>query len=798
MVDSADEPPLSSRLHSWAKNTFPAASSLNPLRSRHEDPVRPSNPRSDDTSVRSNHASHESSAAGPATSQLHPGAADTVQQNPFALDKKGDGTPPTTIETTDTKVEAPLVQRFVRDVKRILYSSWINWLLVFVPVGIVLGVLVDWVHTDLVSPTAVFAINAVAIIPLASLLAYATESVAVKLGDTVGALLNVTFGNAVELIIFIIALAANEVRVVQAAALGSILSNLLLILGMCFVAGGLRFREQLYNATVSQMSACLLCLSVISLLLPTAFHASFSNTNRADHVVLKVSRGTSIVLLLVYLMYLLFQLKSHAFMYQSTPQHLIDEESHPGVLADILNSSSSSESSSSSSSDSDSSSGSHTTAKRFRRALRRKRRKSTSSTKDSITVAGLRRSPSVHTGPGGSMNQNAMTAPHDLEPVFSGDEADVDGEGRTGSQRSRVRAVHSRDFESGIQQDQLSEKSKKRHKKSKKSKRSKKEEKQKEVDKNEGAELEKENVIKTETTTSFSTSNSLLPQVGFASEVQEIPADGVRKPFNIRNIGDAVKPAFNSTVFPHHEALGRSLAIPIRPLSQPRSSSRGLRRTSSMPDMIHPVVSVVPGQPNQDGMSVPIQPLTSEVGTEVLTEEVVETKEHLSRTSALILLLVSTGLVAICAEFLVGSIDYLIANSGVSQAFIGLIILPIVGNAAEHVTAVTVAAKNKMDLAINIALGSSIQIALFVTPLMVILGWIIKTDMSLYFSLFETISLFASALIVGFLMIDGRSNYLEGALLIAAYVIIAVAAFFYPTCDLSSASGPLEGTDRVC
>jgi Ca2+:H+ antiporter len=163
-----------------------------------------------------------------------------------------------------------LVDRFLRDVKRILYASWINWLLIFVPVGIILGILVDWVQIDVVSPTVVFAINAVAIIPLASLLAYATESVAIKLGDTIGALLNVTFGNAVELIIFIIALAANEVRVVQAAALGSILSNLLLILGMCFVCGGLRFREQLYNSTVSQMSACLLCLSVISLLLPVS------------------------------------------------------------------------------------------------------------------------------------------------------------------------------------------------------------------------------------------------------------------------------------------------------------------------------------------------------------------------------------------------------------------------------------------------------------------------------------------------------------------------------------------------
>jgi Ca2+:H+ antiporter len=144
---------------------------------------------------------------------------------------------------------------------------------------------------------------------------------------------------------------------------------------------------------------------------------------------------------------------------------------------------------------------------------------------------------------------------------------------------------------------------------------------------------------------------------------------------------------------------------------------------------------------------------------------------------------------------MVDSIDYLVENTGVSEAFIGLIVLPIVGNAAEHVTAVTVASKNKMDLAIGVAIGSSIQIALFVTPVIVLLGWCLNTDMSLYFSLFETISLFASAFIVNYLILDGRSNYLEGALLIAAYVIIAVAAFFYPSCEnLSTASGPRDSS----
>lgn len=214
-----------------------------------------------------------------------------------------------------------------------------------------------------------------------------------------------------------------------------------------------------------------------------------------------------------------------------------------------------------------------------------------------------------------------------------------------------------------------------------------------------------------------------------------------------------------------------------------------------MPDMIHPTISntkAVLAQPNSAGQGPAEQQIDGE------EQEQDEGKCHLSGTSAIVMLLVTTAFVAICAEFLVGSIDHLISSTGISQAFVGLIILPLVGNAAEHVTAVTVAVKNKMDLAIAIALGSSIQVAILITPFMVVLGWIIKQDMSLYFSLFETVSLFASALIVGFLLIDGRSNYLEGALLIAAYVIIALAAFYYPNCGLSTVSGLTDDLSRNC
>ena len=116
-------------------------------------------------------------------------------------------------------------------------------------------------------------------------------------------------------------------------------------------------------------------------------------------------------------------------------------------------------------------------------------------------------------------------------------------------------------------------------------------------------------------------------------------------------------------------------------------------------------------------------------------------------TAALWLVLV-TVLVAVCAEYLVDSIDSIVASTGISKTFIGLILLPIVGNAAEHVTAVVVSYKNKMDLAIGVSIGSSMQIALLVTPFLVILGWIIGQPMSLHFETFETVVFFLSVLIV--------------------------------------------------
>ena len=148
----------------------------------------------------------------------------------------------------------------------------------------------------------------------------------------------------------------------------------------------------------------------------------------------------------------------------------------------------------------------------------------------------------------------------------------------------------------------------------------------------------------------------------------------------------------------------------------------------------------------------------------VAEEEEEEEEVHMSPWAAAAVLIFVTILVSICADYLVASIDPLVERANISQNFIGLILIPIVGNAAEHVTAVVVAVKNKMDLAMGVAIGSSIQIALFVTPFLVVLGWIMDREMNMRFETFETVAFVLSVLVVTYTVQDGKSNYLEGAM----------------------------------
>jgi Ca2+:H+ antiporter len=162
------------------------------------------------------------------------------------------------------------------------------------------------------------------------------------------------------------------------------------------------------------------------------------------------------------------------------------------------------------------------------------------------------------------------------------------------------------------------------------------------------------------------------------------------------------------------------------------------------------------------------------------TQEVGEMPPRWSAKTSLIVLSVSTIAVAVVSEILVGSIEPLVDTLGWTQLFVGVIFLAIIGNAAEHFSAVTVALKDRMDLSLQIAIGSAAQIAMLVAPLLVLLSLVLGHPMNLVFNLFELVAIVLSVMAINLVVVDGESNWLEGLQLIAAYVIAGIAFFFHP------------------
>ena len=219
--------------------------------------------------------------------------------NPFHKTKQEDGAP----EIQKSKKPRRLFKKskdkqtftFMSQIRATLLNSYINILLIFVPIGIA-------VNYAKISPAAIFVINFIAIIPLAAMLSYATEEIALRTGETIGGLLNATFGygikyasrgatpeantsncsNAVELIVSILALVQGQVDIVQESLIGSMLSNLLLVMGMCFFFGGINREKQHFNITVAQTASSLLALAVGSLIIPAAFQAWADGSREFD------------------------------------------------------------------------------------------------------------------------------------------------------------------------------------------------------------------------------------------------------------------------------------------------------------------------------------------------------------------------------------------------------------------------------------------------------------------------------------------------------------------------------------
>jgi Ca2+:H+ antiporter len=193
---------------------------------------------------------------------------------------------------------------------KISFKPSLHWLFAFIPVTVVLE------HVKGLSPPLLFFSAALAIVPIAGLIVESTEHIAKRTGDTIGGLLNATFGNAPELIIAVAALKAGLYEMVLASLVGAILANLLFAQGAAFLLGGLKNHEQKFNASSTRLYSSMMLIAVISLIVPSAF-SRFLADKDADAVVNSLNTSFCVVLLAIYGLYLLFTLRTHSDLFKS-------------------------------------------------------------------------------------------------------------------------------------------------------------------------------------------------------------------------------------------------------------------------------------------------------------------------------------------------------------------------------------------------------------------------------------------------------------------------------------------------
>ncbi|KAF8486151.1 Sodium/calcium exchanger protein-domain-containing protein [Russula ochroleuca] len=507
----------------------------------------------------------------------------------------------------------------------VLLSSWFNLLLFFLPASWTVDSLSERSHT------IVFTFCILSMIPLVKLHDLAIRELAIRLGGSKAGLLNASL---VRLPMDATALRKCELRVVQSSLIGSMLSKLLMVLGMCFFAGGLRFAEQGFDATATQIHSSLLSISVGAVLMPAAYHYSLSwrsDTSSTDQksAILKMSHGVSVVLVIVYCAYLLFQLWSHTYLFEDP-----DRSNRLAVKRPRL----------------------HQRLSQFR-------------AQEINGVSSAESSPSDRTA--------ALAAPQGLG--------------------------YKRCFPSA--------------------------------------------------------SDVSLPMAsGTSSSLGYVYTRGTTTP----------APVLGSTVKLVRD--GRCTVTSLPSGEELHSASHVNLCESANLDQVCDDESGIAGGEKTSVSDTPD-----------------EEKPRLSWTLTLSLLVSVTILVAINAESLVESMDKL--SGSISKEWIALILLPMMNCIAECMTAINVSRKDRLSLSISVAVGSTIQTALFVIPFMVILGWVLDKPLPLLFDPFESIVLYISVHIMTNVVADGKSNWLEGAILICFYINIAVSFWFYPGSTYSSTLG---------
>ncbi|KAH7170003.1 Sodium/calcium exchanger protein-domain-containing protein [Dactylonectria macrodidyma] len=511
------------------------------------------------------------------------------------------------------------VDTFNGHIRGMLFSSWLNSLLIFVPIG--LGT-----YLFRMSPLLIFTCNALAIVPLSALLTDATERIASDAGDTIGALLNITLGNLVELIIFI-ALVNNHIRIVQASILGSMLVNLLLILGSALLASNFGNFDSVCDEAESHLLAGLLFVSAFVILMPTAFDYTFFRPGTTNASTLSMSRVSSLIVLVIYILYFAHEMRS-----------------------------------------------------------RPEKDKAKATPLQSLSPEG----------------RNVMTT--EYVPTLHGQDSVIPARTIRFSDRP------------------------------------------------------------TETTARSTTRNVSGGVEASLEQMEEAFNENSRR----RSTDINTRPGSSHQFF-RSRRHSRSYSV---------TSSRGFHSRDSS------LGGGVGGGAASAGRTT-LHTIMDSPNPSRLVHEVPHRHDPSERWASVSVLIVSSIVMSMCAEFLVTTIDDVTHEGGLSESVIGLIILPVVGNIAEYVTVVTVAARNKLDLAIAVAVGSAIQIALCVTPLTVIAGWILHRNLELTFNFFETMTLVGTVLLVILLVLNDsnmspRTSGLKGALMCACYGIIGLGAYLSP------------------
>ena len=219
-----------------------------------------------------------------------------------------------------------------RSLKELFLGSKMNVLMVFIPIAMISN-FTPWTSDVNLKDGLSFFFALLALIPLAERLSFVTEDLANYTNDTIGGLMNASMGNVPELIMSIVALSQGKLLVVQRSLLGSVLSNILLVLGTAFLLGGLRHTTQTYNRTAAQSNATLLLLVVLGLIMPAALNATeFLENENKDGIspaILSLSRSVSFFLLATYAGLIVYQMKTHTHLFEGGDE---DEEDEPPVL----------------------------------------------------------------------------------------------------------------------------------------------------------------------------------------------------------------------------------------------------------------------------------------------------------------------------------------------------------------------------------------------------------------------------------------------------------------------------------